>query len=133
VARGGGILLDPDGLTELAYSWGLGVGTNNIAEALALWQGLQQSLRLRRHNLVVFGDSKLIIQALVTSHLPKQLKLKHLIRKIRALLSSFNLVKFYHVLRTLNGEADHAANVASTMNKGSLRLNVDDELHAPLP
>lgn len=35
---GGGILIDPDGLTELSYSWGLGVDTNNIAEALALWQ-----------------------------------------------------------------------------------------------
>ena len=27
---GGGILLDPDGVTILSYSWGLGVDTNNI-------------------------------------------------------------------------------------------------------
>jgi hypothetical protein len=33
-------------LQELDYSWGLGVESNNIAEALSLWQGLIQAQKL---------------------------------------------------------------------------------------
>jgi len=46
VTGGGDILLDPDGQNELQYSWVLGFETNNLVEDLALWQGIQQALRL---------------------------------------------------------------------------------------
>jgi ribonuclease HI len=44
VEGGGGILVGPNGLSEIRFSWGLGIETNNIAEALALWQGLNQAI-----------------------------------------------------------------------------------------
>ena len=42
VVGGEGILLNPDEILELSYSWGIGEDTNNIAEALVFWQGLYQ-------------------------------------------------------------------------------------------
>jgi len=36
VAGGGGVLVNLNGQLELSYAWGLGVETNNIAEALML-------------------------------------------------------------------------------------------------
>jgi hypothetical protein len=41
-ASGGGVLLNPNEQLELSYAWGLGVETNNRAEALALWQVLNR-------------------------------------------------------------------------------------------
>ena len=39
-AGSGGVLLDTSGKIVLNFSWGLGQNTNNIAEILAIWQGL---------------------------------------------------------------------------------------------
>jgi hypothetical protein len=39
-AGGGGILLEPTGSIKLSFAWGLGFASNNHAEFLALWQGL---------------------------------------------------------------------------------------------
>jgi ribonuclease HI len=40
VVEGGGILVGPKELPKIRFSWGLGIETNNIVEALALWQVL---------------------------------------------------------------------------------------------
>eukprot|EP00253_Pinus_taeda_P024961 PITA_24961 len=66
-AGGGGVLLNPDGSTLLRYHWGLGIESNNRAEALALWQGLTLALKWNIQSLTVFGDSQLIIQAMKSS------------------------------------------------------------------
>jgi ribonuclease HI len=63
---GGGILLGRSGMLEVSYSWGLGLDSNNMAEALTLWQGLRLAVARNIQNLVVFGDSRVIIQALKT-------------------------------------------------------------------
>ena len=60
-AGGEGILVNPEGSIDLTYSWGLGTDTNNIAEVLALWQGIHQALGLNIKELLVFGNSRLII------------------------------------------------------------------------
>jgi len=124
--------MDPDGLTELSYSWGLGVNTNNTTEALTLWQGLNQALRLNVQDLVVIGDSRLIIQALATHRLPNQLKLWHILGKIKLLLKSFHSGQLFNILRDLNGESDQAPNLATPLSKGSLFLN-EIENFSPIP
>ena len=35
-------MLNPEEKMEICYSWSLGHNTNNMAEALALWKGLNQ-------------------------------------------------------------------------------------------
>ena len=64
LAGGGGVLLSDENTILATYVWGLGIMSNNKAEVLALWQGLRQAQERNIDSLVVFGDSKLIIQAL---------------------------------------------------------------------
>jgi len=72
---GGGVIYNPIELWELVYSWGLGEETNNNAEALSLWQGLTQAHKLAIKEITVIGDSRILIQAMVTNSLPNQMKL----------------------------------------------------------
>ena len=67
---GGGVLFYPDGNLEISFSWGLGVDTNSQDEALALWKGLQQALIHGIPEINIFGDSRLIIQVLITRKIP---------------------------------------------------------------
>ena len=69
LAGGGGVLLSDENTILVTYAWGLGSMSNNKAEVLALWQGLRQAQERNLDSLVVFGDSKLIIQALKTKNL----------------------------------------------------------------
>jgi hypothetical protein len=73
---GGGVLLSPDETTEFTLSWGIGDDTNNIVEALALWQGLYQVLAMKVKEVIVFGDSRVIIQALNIHALPHNMRLR---------------------------------------------------------
>jgi hypothetical protein len=65
---GGGVLVSPTGHLELSFSWGLGIESNNRAEALALWKGIIQAINHNVQDLVIIGDSRLVIQALIFSN-----------------------------------------------------------------
>ena len=122
-AGGGGGLFDPGGNLILKFSWGLGMETNNVAEALALWQGLNQASHQGITDLTVVGDSRLIIQAVITRNLLPSCHLKQVMKHILALLPKFSDIGFYHVLRAHNEIADQSANEAILLSKGSLKLN----------
>jgi ribonuclease HI len=122
-ARGGGVLYDPDEIRELVYSQGLGEETNNMTEALSLSKGLTQARDLGINEIMVIGYSQILIQAMVTNSLPNQMKLWQLLNKIQQLSKSFQNINFFHVLRQLNGEADHAAKAATPLNKGQIYFN----------
>ena len=78
-AGGGGVLYDPEGNMNLTYSWNLGIDSNNMAEALALWQGLSQAIRLGIQDLMVVGDSRLIIHHLICRSFPSSTHLRQVI------------------------------------------------------
>ena len=102
VARGGVIFFTPDGFLETRFAWGLGDDTNNMAEALALWQGLRIAKTHGISELTIIGDSRIIIQALTENLTPNQMHLRRLIQKIKAQVLNFSKIEFYHVLRKNN-------------------------------
>ena len=63
-AGGGGIVIDPGGNVEIEYYWNIGHNTNNMAKAYGLRQGLKQLQKKGVEEVMVFGDSRLIIQAM---------------------------------------------------------------------
>ena len=63
-AGGGGIFNNPKGSFENEYYWNIGNDTNNMVEAYGLWQGLKQLKARVIEEAIVFGDSRLIIQAM---------------------------------------------------------------------
>jgi ribonuclease HI len=108
--EGGGGFDDPLGKIDLTYTWGLRMDTNNHAEILALWQGLNLATERNVQNLVIFGDSRIIIQAIISKKKPKNLQLAQVYSKVILLLSNFRTTKIYHILRDLNTLADVEAN-----------------------
>ena len=122
-AGGGGIILEPSGDCHLSYAWGLGLASNNQAEYLALWQGLCQARKLNIQRLKIFGDSRLIIKALRSKKVPKDISLAQIHRKITLILSHFRSVKVFHVLRKLNSLVDAEANRGVQLNKSQLIIN----------
>jgi hypothetical protein len=80
-AGGGGVIIDPEEIKVLSYSWGIDKDTNNIAEALALWQGLSQAQIMNITDLNVFGDSRIIIQALSCKNLTKHMRLRQILQE----------------------------------------------------
>ena len=63
-AGGGGIILEPRGKVVIEYYWNIGYNSNNMAEAYGLWKGLKQLKKKEVEEVLVFGDSRIIIQAL---------------------------------------------------------------------
>ena len=96
------MLYDPEGNLNLTYAWNLGIDSNNMAEALALWQGLSQAIRLGIQDLTVVGDSRLIIHLLICRALPSSSRLRQVIQRIFLLMPLFSSIEFFHVLRSHN-------------------------------
>lgn len=105
-------------MVEIGYSWSIGNNTNNMVEAHAFWQGLKQLETLGIDEVSIFGDPRMLIQALNTSAKIRNLKLAHLIKRIQLLPRSFRKIDFFHILRTINTEADKADNKATLLNNG---------------
>ena len=66
-AGGGGIIEKPNAEILVRYAVGLGIASNNQAEAMALWQGLCHSQSNGIRDLVIIGDSRLLIRAIALS------------------------------------------------------------------
>ena len=111
---------------------GLGTETNNIVEALALWQGLVIAKNKRITRLAVLGDLRIVIQAIVEGNLPNHLHLRKLLNEIQSLVHFFHKVNFFLMLRIHNKEANLAANVGSTLSPSSLQINGSHDFF-PLP
>ena len=126
------MLFDPEGHLNLKYAWNLGIDSNNMAEALALWQGLSQAIRLGIQDLTVVGDSRLILHHLICRELPSSSRLRQVIRRIFLLMPLFSSIEFFHVLRDLNEQADSAANEAISIGLGVLSINGVQSLE-PIP
>ena len=117
---------------ESKFSWGLGIDTNNMAEALALWQGLRIARELGISNLIVIGDSRVVIRVLAEKFLPIHLGLRQLLRKIMKQASLFNNIDFYHILRANNPHADLEANKGAYLSPGELIFN-EKGVYCPPP
>ena len=70
VAGGGGVIYNLEENIEIYYSYSIVFATNNKVEAYGLWQGLKQLENLGMDEAMVFGDSRIIIQAM---NVPSQL------------------------------------------------------------
>jgi ribonuclease HI len=120
-AGAGGVLYNPRGKRMLCYSWNLGVTTNNMAEAYAMYQGALLAQDRQLSHIIVIGDSKNIIRHFVTGTGPKNSKLKRIIERTRAILSTIHS-SFYHVPCTNNMIADEQANLAIGKAPGHMEV-----------
>jgi ribonuclease HI len=111
--RGIGVILLEDNhvLKEISRKLD-GIGTNNEAEYSALIEGLKQALALGWTDILVQGDSKLVVNQVAGSWKVNKDNLKPLNEEAKTLLSKFQSVKVEWIPREKNARADAAASRA---------------------
>ena len=72
---------------------------------------------------MVFGDSKLIIQALNGGRRGKNERIERMTNRIRSVVKMFRKIEFFHVLREVNVLADIAANKSIVVGLNDLIVN----------
>ena len=72
---------------------------------------------------MVFGDSRLIIQALNRGSKDKNERMVRMIKRIRAKAKMFRKVQFFHIFRELNTLVDQAAKKSIAVGLNDLIVN----------
>ena len=85
-------------------------GTNNEAEYLSMIKGMELALKHNLTNIVLEGDSMLVINQMTGKFQVKAENLIPLYNTAKELESRFNSVQYQHVKREFNKEADKLAN-----------------------
>lgn len=106
----GVVLTDDDGRVVETLALGLGPATNNVAEYRACIEGLRLAAKHGARRVVVRSDSRLLVEQLSGRFRVKNHTLLRLHGDARALIRGFDEVRFEHVPRTENADADALAN-----------------------
>ena len=109
-AGAGSQLTTPDGEVVAEIAEGLGETTNNVAEYTAAIRGLERARELGATDVLLRSDSQLLINQLTGVYKVKTSHLQPLHRRVRALAAGFEKIRFEHVPRERNTEADRLAN-----------------------
>ncbi len=109
---GCGVVLENAGGGREEHTRYLGRATNNAAEYQALLLGLERAATLGYRKVEVRSDSELLVRQMTGAYRVKHPGLLTLHRAARRLLEAFEQVRFTHVDREANAEADRLANLA---------------------
>ena len=89
---------------------GIGVATNNVAEYTAAIEGLKRASDIGATHVLLRSDSRLLIEQLSGRFRVKNPVLGRLHTEVRRLAEGFASVRYEHVPREDNREADRLAN-----------------------
>jgi probable phosphoglycerate mutase len=101
----------PDGEPLAEIAEGIGVATNNVAEYTAAIRGLERARELGASRVLLRSDSRLLIEQLAGRFKVKNPNLRRLHARAREVAAAFDDVRFEHVPRERNVEADRLANL----------------------
>ena len=112
----GAYIVDDDGTVLAELADGIGVATNNVAEYRGLIAALQWAADHDVTALIVRGDSLLIVEQMRGNYKVKNEGLKPLHLQARMLVMQIGNVRFEHVPREENKDADRLSNVGMDAN-----------------
>jgi len=115
-ARASGLIYYRNGKKE-EFSWGLGVKTNNQAEILSLWKACQIASKENPKEILIIGDSELLIKTLAKKEKLKDPTLNKKLSRVNRILKDLCSVQIYHILRGLNKDANRLANIGCTLQE----------------
>lgn len=107
----GVVFSDDKGQTLAEYKERIGEATNNIAEYRALILALEKAKGFDCEEIECRLDSELVVRQLKGEYKVKDEKMKALFAKVQELIF-FRPIKFVHVRREFNKEADALVNQA---------------------
>jgi ribonuclease HI len=129
VAQENGILSGAGGIIKISrntiYRWtfNCGMGTNTRAELLGVWATLSLAHRLGIDQLHVLGDSKTVIDWLNFKRNLQVSSLMGWMDKIQDLITLFNIIRFDHIYREENVEADVLSKKALQVPEGRIHFS----------
>lgn len=86
--------------------------TNNHAEYMGLIIGLKQAKEMKIKQLIVEGDSMLVIKQINGEYKVKSLHLIELYNEAKLLAKGFDCIYYKHIYRNNNKRADELSNIA---------------------
>ena len=101
-----------DGVLVKELHGAIGVATNNVAEYRGLIAALMYLDELGCHNVTIRSDSQLLTKQMVGEYRVRNPGLAPLHREASQLLARLGRVRFEHIPRAENAEADRLANLA---------------------
>jgi ribonuclease HI len=111
----------PDGTVVDELHGGLGIATNNVAEYNGLLAALQWAVDHDRPRVHIRADSELLVKQMRGEYKVKNAGLQPLYVRARLLVAQLDEVKFEHVRRELNTEADRLSNLGMDAAEQQLR------------
>jgi ribonuclease HI len=84
--------------------------TNNLAEYTGMLLGLNEAVRLKIRELVVKGDSEVVIKQMLGKYKVKSENLLDIHEQAKDLEKHFDKIDYIHVYRHLNSRADALSN-----------------------
>jgi probable phosphoglycerate mutase len=90
----------------------LGIATNNVAEYNGLLAALQWAIDHGHRDVHIRSDSELLVKQMRGEYKVKNEGLRPLVARARLLMMELGNVRFEHVRRELNKEADRLSNLA---------------------
>ena len=109
-------IVDDQGNVQAELHGSLGVATNNIAEYHGLIAALQWAVEHDLKKISIKGDSLLIIEQMRGNYKVKNEGLRPLYHQAKMLVMQIGDVKFEHVPREKNKDADRLSNVGMDGN-----------------
>ncbi len=101
----------PDGALLDELHGGIGIGTNNVAEYNGLLAALQWAVDHGHPRVHIRADSELLVKQMRGEYKVKHPGLQPLYVRARLLVAQLDYVKFEHVRREFNTEADRLSNL----------------------
>ena len=108
----GVVVRSEDGTALVTLGRFIGKATNNVAEYRALICAMEQAKKLGAKNVIIRGDSELIVKQMRGEYRVKNPDLKKLFDEAQELIYQFTDSKIEHNLRHKNKLADKLANLA---------------------
>jgi probable phosphoglycerate mutase len=110
---GYGVRIETDEGTLIEeFSESIGVATNNVAEYRGLLAALEWARARGHREVLIRSDSLLLVQQMLGNYKVKNAGLQPLHARARLLAHEIGRVRFEHVRREKNADADRLANAA---------------------
>jgi ribonuclease HI len=106
------VVSTPDGEVIDRHGELIGNATNNVAEYRALLLGIERARDLGATEVLLIGDSELIVRQVQGTYRVKQAHLRPLHQQVLEALKVFDRWRIEHVRRELNAAADMLVNEA---------------------
>ena len=110
ISTGGAVLFSPTRNVIFERGEFIDFATNNQAEYTGLIIGIQTAIDLGIKNILIEGDSQLVILQTEGKWKVKHEGLKSLHMEVKSLLSNFDFIAIRHIGREKNGYADKITN-----------------------